>query len=226
MEPTTHHIPVTRTAHYYTLGTAGPKTKRFWLACHGYGQLAQNFIRKFDIIAGEEDYVVAPEGLSRFYWNGLSGDVVASWMTKADRLDEIKDYSAMLTTIFQTQLALLPDDVEIILFGFSQGCATQVRWLMQVKPRFDHLWLWAGRFPEDIDYSDALDYLNAKPIHSFIGDADQLIKPHHIKFYRQLIKQAGIRMEEHQFAGDHRVVRQALIGFCQTLIPSFQHTAT
>ena len=209
MEAKSHSLPVTRTAHYYTLGEPGPTVKRFWFACHGYGQAAQRFIRKFDVIAGPEDYIVAPEGLSRFYWGGFTGPIVSSWMTSGDRLDEIADFCNMLSTIFTQQRSLLPADVEVILFGFSQGCATQVRWLIHTKPEFHQLWLWAGRFPEDIDYSLDLDYLNSKPIHSFLGDADQLIKPSHVRFYRQLVAKAGIKMEEHSYVGDHRVVREA-----------------
>jgi predicted esterase len=218
MEVNSHSLPVTRTAHYYTLGEPGPKVKRFWFACHGYGQAAQHFIRKFDVIAGPEDYVVAPEGLSRFYWGGLTGPVVSSWMTSGDRLDEIADFCAMLSTVFNEQRALLPENVEVILFGFSQGCATQVRWLMQAKPQFHHLWLWAGRFPEDIDYSQNLDYLNSKPIHSFLGDADEFIKPNHVRFYRQLVAKTGIKMEEHSYGGAHRIVREALMEFRNSLL--------
>lgn len=219
LNATAHSLPVTRTAHYYTLGEPGPAVKRFWFACHGYGQAAQHFIRKFDVVVdGPEDYVVAPEGLSRFYWGGLTGPVVASWMTSGDRLDEIADFCGMLTTIFDQQRALLPPDVEVILFGFSQGCATQVRWLMQAKPAFDHLWLWAGRFPEDLDYSNDLDYLNSKPIHSFLGDEDELIKPSHVRFYRGLVVKAGIHMQEHSYHGDHRVVRKALLGYKAELL--------
>ncbi|MEL6276926.1 MAG: phospholipase, partial [Bacteroidota bacterium] len=86
MQPTAHRLPVQRTAHFYTLGEPSANVKRMWFACHGYGQLASTFIRKFDQLAGAEDYVVAPEGLSRFYWQGFTGKVVASWMTSADRL--------------------------------------------------------------------------------------------------------------------------------------------
>lgn len=218
MEPTAHQMPVSRTAHFYSLGTPSTSTKRFWFVCHGYGQLAQNFIRKFDQVAGAEDYVVAPEGLSRFYWGGLDGPVAASWMTRGDRLDEIKDFTAMLSVIFQQQLTLLSADVEIILFGFSQGCATQVRWLMQERPRFDQLWLWAGFIPEDLNYGPALNYLADKPIHHFLGNADPLLKPIYVEQHQQLFKQQKLEVQEHGYVGDHRVIRSELDRYFKALI--------
>jgi len=210
MQPTAHHLPVQRTAHFYTLGNPSPKVKRMWFACHGYGQLASMFIRKFDQQAGEEDYVVAPEGLSRFYWNGWSGKVVASWMTSADRLDEIADYSAMLSTIFHQQRALLPSDVEVILFGFSQGCATTVRWMLREQPHFDHLWLWAGQIPEDVNYDGIRDYWNSKQLHAFFGTEDPLITLDRLEVVRGFIAASGLQIQEHSYQGDHRVIREVL----------------
>lgn len=217
--PTHHQFLTSRTAHYYTLDEAGPQTKRLWFVCHGYAQLAQHFIRKFDVLAGPEDYVVAPEGLSRFYWGGLDGPVAASWMTRGNRLDEIRDYTNMLSTLFQEQLDKCPEDVEVILFGFSQGCATQVRWLVQDLPRFDQLWLWGGLMPEDLDYRQPKisEHLAGKPIHHFRGDADPLIKDEYIELHRQLIKQQELVVQEHSYAGDHRVVRSELKRFVKQL---------
>ena len=79
-----HHIPVKRQARYYTLGTLDTNTKHVYIVLHGYGQLASQIIHKFDDMA-DEVFIIAPEGLSRFYWDGMTGTVGASWMTKEDR---------------------------------------------------------------------------------------------------------------------------------------------
>ncbi|MEL6357577.1 MAG: phospholipase [Bacteroidota bacterium] len=210
MQPTAHRLPVQRTAHFYTLGEPSANVKRMWFACHGYGQLASTFIRKFDQLAGAEDYVVAPEGLSRFYWQGFTGKVVASWMTSADRLDEIADYSAMLSTIFHQQKALLSADVEVILFGFSQGCATTMRWMLREQPNFDHLWLWAGQVPEDVSYDEVREHWNTKQLHAFFGAKDPLISPDRLKLLRRFITESGLQIQEHTYEGDHRVIREVL----------------
>ncbi len=96
---TSHKTTVQKTAHYYTYGNLGPKVKHFWIVCHGYGQLASKIIHKFSNFDPDENFILAPEGFSRFYWQGFGGAVGASWMTKADRLDEIHDYCQYLQTL-------------------------------------------------------------------------------------------------------------------------------
>ena len=147
-----HHLPVTRTARYYQLGTPGPATRRVWFVCHGYGQLAEYFVRHFAVLLEHDPMlvVVAPEGLSRFYLQGVGGRVGASWMTRADRLAEIDDYVAYLNQLADSLLATCPPDVAVTVLGFSQGAATVSRWLLQAHFRPARLVLWAGAFPPDL----------------------------------------------------------------------------
>ena len=64
--------------------------KKLLIALHGYGQLAQYFAKKFDQLP--EDYaLLVPEGMHRFYLQGSSGRVGASWMTKDGREFDIED---------------------------------------------------------------------------------------------------------------------------------------
>ena len=42
-----HHLEVTRTARYHTLGEAGAATEQVWFVCHGYRQLAARFLIRF-----------------------------------------------------------------------------------------------------------------------------------------------------------------------------------
>ncbi|MGB3546314.1 MAG: hypothetical protein WBA17_05035, partial [Saprospiraceae bacterium] len=195
---------------YYTLGEGGPATKRLWLATHGYGQAAERFIKKFSGVAGEKDLVVAPEGLSRFYWGGLDGEVVASWMTRGGRLAEIADYCAYLSQLLALIRAGLPDDVQLILFGFSQGCATQMRWIQADEIACDALILWAGTLPEDIDYANVRDRLNEAVLIQLRGDKDPLIVEKYIDRNRDTVARAGLNVEERVYAGVHRIERRVL----------------
>jgi predicted esterase len=205
-----HQLTVSRTAHYATLGQAGPHIRNLWLVCHGYGQLARRFIRAFAAIQDEETLVVAPEGLSRFYWGGFDGPVVASWMTREDRLDEIADFSRLMSQLYELYVPRCHPAVRIILLGFSQGAATQVRWIMRAFPRFDHLLLWAGQLPEDLDYSPHQVYFQDKSLHFAHGDADPFITPERLAKMREYLDQSGLAYEEFPFAGDHRIVPEAL----------------
>jgi predicted esterase len=142
-------------ARYCVLGEITPQTKKVWFVIHGYGQLAQYFIKKFSVLENPETCVIAPEGLSRFYLEDVakrsqSGNnkVGATWMTRENRLMDIENYLTYLNSIFQKEI---PDSFngQITLFGFSQGGATVSRWALGGKVSFDRLILWAGIFLTD-----------------------------------------------------------------------------
>jgi predicted esterase len=210
-----HTFKTPRTAHYYTLGTPSPETRYWIIACHGYGQLAGNFIRKFDVLARPDVFVLAPEGLSRFYWNGMDGEVAASWMTKADRLDEIEDYCNFLSALYDQYRELLPPDVRIVLLGFSQGCATQARWAMKRFPDFHDLVLWAGAMPEDIDYKAFSPYWMNKRIFTVLGSQDPFITPKVLDQQLTLFEAHGLKTTSMEFEGGHTVDRQALLQWAE-----------
>lgn len=115
---------------------------------HGYGQLARFFIRKF---AGIKNItIVAPEGMHRFYIEGTSGRVGASWMTKEARELDIKDNLNWLNELHKT-LSNEQEFEKVILLGFSQGGATAARWQDNNPGLFDALILWACVFPPDLE---------------------------------------------------------------------------
>ena len=95
---------------------------------HGYGQMAKFFIRKFQS-AEELGYtIIAPQGLHKFYLEGTSGRVGASWMTKENREDDIQNYLIYLNAV-HSEISSEKNWDEIVILGFSQGVATAFRWL-------------------------------------------------------------------------------------------------
>ncbi len=205
-----HKIKIQKTAHYYTIGTAGDHIKNFWIVCHGYGQLASNLIKKFTEIDDGSTLILAPEGFSRFYWGGVSGNVAASWMTKHDRLDEIADYTRYIRQLYDTFKSKLPDKVNITLLGFSQGCATQCRWIMREFPEYDRLILWAGLFPEDLDYTPHQEYFNNKKTIFVYGNNDQYVTPERLQWQEDFAKEQGINYSTRTFDGKHEIDRMLL----------------
>jgi predicted esterase len=170
-----HKILTARTAHYYTLGHPVPGNRYYWLACHGYGHLAGDFVNDFLPIADDKTFIVAPEGLNKFYWNGFGGPPVAAWMTSHQRLDEIEDYLNYLEKLHQGILAQLPANVKVVLFGFSQGVATICRFAMMRNPHFHELVLWAGPIPTEFTPEDFGKKLTGKPVHVAVGNADPFV---------------------------------------------------
>ena len=205
-----HATEVARTAHYASLGKPGPQVRQLWIVTHGYGQLSKTFIRRFIPICDEQTLVIAPEGLSRFYWGGFDGPVVASWMTREDRLDEIADFCNMLDQLYAHYVPQCHPEVEINLLGFSQGTATQVRWIMRSFPKFHRLMLWAGQLPEDLDYQPQLDYFADKKLFFAYGNEDQFITPERLVFMQKVIADAGLQFAEVTYQGGHKVDKEAL----------------
>lgn len=200
-----------RTAHYYALGEPGPKIKTYWLACHGYGHLAGDFINDFIPISNEETLIVAPEALNKFYWNGFGGPPVASWMTRHQRLDEIEDYVNYLQTLHRIILAQLLPEVKVILFGFSQGVATICRFIERRQPHFHELVFWAGRIPDDLTFEKFGETVNQRPVHVVLGNADPFVTPEGIAEQRQFIEAAGLNICKLDFEGKHHIPESVII---------------
>src|SRR5574342_952788 len=117
-------------ARYFTMGRADG-SRQVWIACHGYGQLAARFLEKLRVLDDGHRYLVAPEGLSRFYLSESATErrVGASWMTREDRLAEIDDYIRYLDAVYADVFGTLDRaQLSVHALGFSQGAATVSRW--------------------------------------------------------------------------------------------------
>lgn len=207
-----HSFSVQRTARYYQLGTPGPVTRRVWVVCHGYGQLAAYFIRHFAFLTENDPTVVvlAPEGLSRFYLNGTSGRVGATWMTREDRLSEIEDYVAYLNQLTDAILAQCPPEVPVTVLGFSQGAATVSRWLTRAQFRPARLVLWAGAFPPDMELLVAARLLGQVPVTLVCGTYDEYVTAAAVAQQQDSLRQLGVEPEIIWFEGRHQLDRAVL----------------
>ncbi|MEM1127621.1 MAG: hypothetical protein AAGI71_13295 [Bacteroidota bacterium] len=172
-----HHLPVTRTARYYVLGTLGPATEEVWLALHGYGQRAAYFARHFRTLVRPGRAFVVPEALSRFYLPGHER-VGASWMTKADRLHEIGDYVTYLETVMdRVHQQGVPDTVARCVLGFSQGAATASRWATMTRYEVQRLVAWGGALAHDLDPALVQQRLRPLPLTLVLGTEDAYLTP-------------------------------------------------
>ena len=187
-------------SRYFTLGKLGAKTESVWFVIHGYGQLAKYFLKKFEPLS-ESHFIIAPEGLSKFYQEGFSGRVVATWMTKENRLTEIENYINYLNSIY-VDLGL--ENYSINVLGFSQGVATASRWVLnQDKVKIKQLVLWSGQFPPDIDINSASQRLSAIKTQVVYGTQDPYITPDGIKSQVQFLEELGSKPIISTFSGAH-----------------------
>ncbi len=199
-----HHIKISIKASYYTLNELTAKTERVWLAFHGYGQLAEFFIKKFEGLDPEKNFIIAPQGLSKYYLYGVYGRVGASWMTKEDRLTEIDNQYAYIDSVLD-QFDL--SGKELIYFGFSQGTATMGRYAAHAKIPFAKMIIWAGTFPPDTNPKD-WSYLKGKEdIQYFTSREDIYFKEEMIPKQNEVVKTAlGREPKLNWYDGGHRVM--------------------
>ena len=213
-----HSISVQRTARYYQLGTPGPATRRVWVVCHGYGQLAEYFVRHFAFLTENDPttIVVAPEALSRFYLSGTAGRVGATWMTREDRLSEIEDYIAYLNQLTDAVLTQCPRDTQVLVLGFSQGAATVSRWLAYARFRPTKLVLWAGAFPPDMPLPVAARLLGQVPITLVCGTQDEYVTEAAVAQQQDSLRGLGVEPEIIWFEGSHQLDRAVLQQLSET----------
>jgi len=206
-EVSERHISVARTARYFVLGVRA-RAADVWFVCHGYGQLAARFLKRFEPIAEGPRLVVAPEGLSRFYvGSGERRDqpVGATWMTREDRLNEIADYVKYLDAVYADVVGDGPAPGRVRALGFSQGAATASRWAALGTARLDELVLWGGELPPDLDLAAAAARLAGLRITLVAGTQDEYITPKVLAGMERRLREQGIPFQTHVFEGGHEI---------------------
>jgi predicted esterase len=194
-----HQFSTSRSARYFTLGSP-QHAADVWLVCHGYGQLASRFLERFRPIEAERRYIVAPEGLSRFYLTEHPTErrVGASWMTREGRLHEIADYVRYLDAVYSE---IAPGKARVTALGFSQGTATVCRWAGMGSSRIDRLIVWGGEVPPDLD----LTRLRVSSLTLVYGTRDEFFTPKIIAATEERLRANQIGYELMPFEGGHEI---------------------
>ena len=194
-----HHFSTPKTARYFTLGSPERSTD-LWIVCHGYGQLASRFLERFRPIEAEQRCIVAPEGLSRFYLTDSPTErrVGATWMTREDRLQEIDDYVRYLDGVCAKTVT---GGARVTALGFSQGTATVCRWTALGSSRVDHLIVWNGEVPPDLD----LTRLRVPRLTLVYGTRDEYFTPKIIAATESRLREHKISYESISFEGGHEI---------------------
>lgn len=210
-------IEFTYTGRYFKIGEIGPGTRAVWFVIHGYGQLAQYFLRKFNTLEAHQICVIAPEGLSHYYLEDAASRsktgntrVGASWMTRENRLRDIENYITYLNNVFAREIGTRKD-LNITLLGFSQGAATASRWALSDSIYFRRLILWAGILPPDMDFEKGKQLLQAKTVNVVYGKNDPFLNESRFGEMKSLAEKLGISPGEIVFDGAHEIHEATLL---------------
>jgi predicted esterase len=211
------HIQVARTARYHVLGDEGGAPDDVWFVLHGYQQLAGRFINRFRPLDDGSRLVVAPEALSRFYTSqtpgrhGPDAKVGATWLTRADRLHEIRDSVPDLDALADHVGVHGERRGRVTVLGFSQGVATAARWVTLGKVRPQRLILWGDHLPPDLDMERAARAWRGVDLVLVRGRRDTVFEEGLAAAERRLLADAGIVHRTVEYDGGHEIDPRVLM---------------
>lgn len=200
-------LRVQKTARYFVLGESGPHIRECWFVLHGYAQTASSFLSRFEPVQRDYRLIIAPEGLHRFYREGLSGKTGASWMTSDDRQDDIRDYLDYFNQLIAMIRDELPPECRFLVLGFSQGGATAVRWVQENPGQFYRAILWGAAFPPDMKIEKLLA---GPPWWCFAGNNDPFLNAT-FEENKILINSLLTSVEYFNYEGGHQIPELPLL---------------
>ncbi|MEO9511585.1 MAG: esterase [Flavobacteriaceae bacterium] len=161
---------------YVTLNTITSRTKNVWFVFHGIGYLSKYFIKYFERLDADENYIVAPQAPSKYYLKNEYKYVGASWLTKENTASEIDNILNYVDAVFDAEQ--IPTNLNLILFGFSQGVSVVTRWMTLRKIECSALILYSGIIPKELKEDDfSYVNLNKTKIKVVFGKNDEFLKP-------------------------------------------------
>ena len=173
MDSIEKEVSYNTTNTYSTLNTLTNKTKNVWFVCHGIGYLSRYFLKYFDELNTDENYIIAPQAHSKYYLGSAYKHVGSSWLTKENTAVEIENVMHYFDAVLEAEK--LPKTINFILLGYSQGVSVAARYLIKRKLKCDQLVMLAGGIPVELGVED-FKFLNGKTKVSFIyGNHDEYI---------------------------------------------------
>ena len=145
-------ISYTTTNSYSTLNELTKATKNVWFVCHGMGYLSRYFLKYFNGLNKAENYIIAPQAASKYYIQPGFKHVGASWLTKEATKKETKNIIQNFDAIFEAEN--IPDHVNLIVFGYSQGVSVAMRYLAKRQLHCEQLIIHSGGIPNELQAED------------------------------------------------------------------------
>ena len=206
-----HSISFEFSSSYITYNQLTDNTENIWIVFHGYGQLSKYFIRRFDVLDSDKNYIIAPQGLSKFYVDEDYKNVGASWLTKEDRGSDLLNQQKYLIKLMdELKLKIDFSKIKINFFGFSQGVSALTRLLMNYNMKVNNIIIWAGWVPDEF-FNINKDVLKDTNLFFVVGNEDKYYNNSIIKEYLKKFKKIlNKEIDYSVFDGGHIVDRKVL----------------
>lgn len=203
-------VNYTTTNTYETLNTLSNKTKNVWLVFHGIGYLSRFFLKYFNELNSDENYIIAPQAPAKYYLNNKYTHVGASWLTKENTTLEINNISHYIDALLEAEK--ISEKHNLIVFGFSQGVSIAARYTVLNKLKCQQLVLYAGGIPNELKPFD-FQFLesNNTQVKVIIGTKDEYLNEERMKTETAKIKSLfNNKAELITFEGGHEVKKEIL----------------
>jgi predicted esterase len=167
------------------------------LGFHGYMESAEIQMDRLVSLPGSDAWVlVAVQGLHRFY-RGRSQAVIASWMTREDRDDMIRDNIEYVNRVVER---FVPADVPFFTSGFSQGVATAFRGGVRCRRHPAGIIGVGGDVPPELLTDPASVF---PPVLLARGEQDDWYTATKLEADRAVLQARGVPVESLVYAGGH-----------------------
>lgn len=210
MNSTEKTVDYCSTNSYCTLNNISTKTKNVWIVFHGIGYLSRYFLKYFNELNADENYIIAPQAPSKYYLKDTYTHVGASWLTKENTAGETKNIIRYIDAVLEAER--IPKRCRLLVFGFSQGVSIATRWVAQKKLKCDALILYAGGLPNELTNNDFNHLaINKTKVYTIIGTSDSYLTP--TRFEQEETKAISLfhgRAEQIRFNGGHEVKKEII----------------
>ncbi|MDT0621319.1 alpha/beta hydrolase [Croceitalea vernalis] len=200
-----HQVSYVHKNSFETLNELNEETKNVWFVFHGMGYLSRYFLKHFKNLNPKENFIICPQAPSKYYLKDDFKHVGASWLTKEDTTQETENLLSYLDAVYDS--IKIPSNINLILFGFSQGVSIAMRWMIFKQINCSKLVLYAGGIPNEIN-AKQVEFIDAKKTRiTFIyGNTDKYLNETRLKFEREKIELLfGENAEIINFEGGHEI---------------------
>jgi len=197
------------TNSYSTLNNLTGATKNIWFVCHGIGYLSRYFIKYFNELNREENYIIAVQAPSKYYIGSNYKHVGSSWLTKENTTTEVENVMQYFDAVLETEK--IPSDLNLIVLGYSQGVSVAARYVALRQLKCTQLIFVAGGIPKELT-AENFAFLSKYTSTTFMyGDKDEYIQTRYLvdaknRFYDLFGKDARIVV----FDGKHEMPKNLI----------------
>lgn len=196
-------ITYTTSNSYSTLNTLTERTKNVWFVCHGMGYLSRYFLRYFKHLNAEENYIIAPQAPSKYYMQPKM-HVGANWLTRDNTESGMQNILNYFDAVFEAET--IPKNINLIVFGYSQGVSVAMRYLAKRQLQCSQLVLHSGGIPKELTAKD-FEYLSEDTkVKLIYGTEDEYLDAERIIYEKQRAEELfENRLQIFPFDGKHVV---------------------